>query len=140
MTTAHEQYYTQPEAEAVHISYEVVRRLGWEYQNSDFTPTLWEKAVEFIANESDGWQCKFCDEPVGWHWFQAGDTDACAWSGDFWSLNEDSSEVACDGCFIKVTAEPDYGDEPEEIFTLQPHERAIIDFIETLAFDPKKYI
>jgi hypothetical protein len=103
--TAHEQYYTQSDVGAIHITYADIRRIGWESIDDNHVPTLSDLTIEAISNDSDGWECKFCLEPVGWHWFQAGDTDAGGWHADFWSLNEDSSEVACDTCFDRITAE-----------------------------------
>jgi len=136
MTTAHEQYYTEPEAGPRFVSYEamdtLLRRItsGYEMTHAD------KQFYEF-ADQQDFYVCRNCTEKKGFHW-NAGPyygSDSLHWEGDFYILDEDGLETLCEPCYDEITAEPDYGPEPdhdEPLTTLEPQTRAFITFANDL--------
>jgi hypothetical protein len=131
-TTAHDQYYTQPEGGALHITYEALNHLGWAFGEPDFEPTHAEQYLNQVGNEQDEYICRDCGEQKGWHWNAgpAHGSDSLHWRGDFYSISEDNSVILCEPCFEEVTAEPDHGDEPSLEYT--PQERAVMTFFDEL--------
>lgn len=143
MTTAHEQYYTQPDAGPVHITYEDIYRLGWELSDHDTVLSSSDDFINEVGNAIDTHTCR-CGENVGYHMTHGGpwSDDTLSWYGDFYVIDEDGSTVLCETCFDRVTAEPDY-DEPEHdevpLPEYTPQERAVMAFFDSLfqAFEPK---
>ena len=62
MTTAHDLYYSQPEANALHVTYSDIDHLGWAFGEPDFEPTLAESYLNEIGNEQDAYTCRDCGE------------------------------------------------------------------------------
>lgn len=121
MTTAHEQYYTQPEAGTIHITWDAYSNVMMaKSQDYPVALTLYQETVYSFAEGMDTYICRDCAERKGWHsyWGGAEGSDSLNWEGDFHVLDEEGLEILCEPCFDEVTAEPDYGDEPEheEIF------------------------
>ena len=116
MTSAHEQYYTQPEAGTIHITWDAYADVAWKKMANHYIRTTpHEETIYSFGNQTDAYVCRDCCEGKGWRSYWGGPygSDSIHWEGDFHVIDEEGLEILCDECFDQVTAEPDYGDEPE---------------------------
>jgi len=114
MPTAHEQYYTQPDAGPLPIRYERFDTLTTRASHGDFDFTHNDKVMLDFMNKDDFYFCRHCGEHKGWHW-HAGPSDGSDmlyWRGDFFIIDEEGLDILCEPCYDELTAEPDYDDEP----------------------------
>lgn len=139
MTTAHEQYYSEPDAGAIHITWDAYERLMRKTSGEEAdTLTLHEQTIYSFADEHDAYICRSCGERKGWHSYWGGEhgSDSIHWEGDFHVIDEEGLDILCDQCFDEITAEPEYEEEPihdeETISHVSPYTRAMMTVIDSL--------
>ena len=142
MTTAND-YYTQPEAEAMFISLHDVQNAE-EAQYHNKTLSLREQGILHFGNQQDIYTCRQCYEKKGWHWYAgpADGSDFLSWEGDFYVTDEDGERILCEYCFADLTS-GDYDEEPAVMAedegpanildTLPAYTLACMDFIDKIS-------
>lgn len=139
MPTAHEQYYTEPEAGPIHITWEGYEHLMRITSGEEAETLTHSQQCEYdFASEQDAYICRNCKEHKGWrsYWGGPNGSDSIHWEGDFYVIDEEGLDILCDQCFDEITAEPEYEDEPihdeEPISLLSVQTRALMSVMDDL--------